>query len=98
MWVVIQINDTLVGERNGKSKLPDDMTDSIGHQLRQHFDDIDPDVIVGVSLSNGIGHNLQIITIAGFQIYILYNSNRISVRSKMAQIFADAYLNARFYA
>ena len=43
------MNDTLVGDRNGKSKLPDDMTDSIGHQLRQHFDDIDSDVIVGVS-------------------------------------------------
>ncbi|XP_022327428.2 uncharacterized protein LOC111126814 [Crassostrea virginica] len=42
------VNDTLVGDRNGKSKLPDDMTDSIGHQLRQHFDDIDSDVIVGM--------------------------------------------------
>ena len=47
--IFIQVNDTLVGDRNGKSKLPDDMTDSIGHQLRQHFDDIDSDVIVGVS-------------------------------------------------
>jgi hypothetical protein len=56
-----------VGERNGKSKLPDDMTDSIGHQLRQHFDDIDPDVIVGVSVANVTGPGMQIIIIGLFK-------------------------------
>lgn len=44
-----QVNDILVGEWNGKSKFLDDMIDIIGYQFRQYFDDIDFDVIVGVS-------------------------------------------------
>lgn len=42
------ITDNLERERSGKSKLPDHITESIGHQLRQHFDDIDSDVIFGM--------------------------------------------------
>ena len=45
----LAVSQSFIGQSNGKSKLPDDMTDSVGQQLRLHFDEIDTDVIVGVS-------------------------------------------------